>query len=111
MKGLLVLFFVSFALTMSAQSPMFTTDVIAVSGEHYVLSNKGTRSVMVIDKTGSKVREWLFDEPVTGLCISNGLIYATNSGAKGWLTSIDMESSKIGYKTESGNGGMCSNFK
>ena len=104
MKILLVLFFAAITLTMSAQSPMFTTDALAVSGECFVLANKGTMAVTIIDKKGSKVKEWLFDEPVTGLCINKGTVYATSSGAKGWLTSIDLQTGKVGYKTETGMG-------
>ncbi len=104
MKSLFVLFFAAITLTMSAQSPMFTTDALAVSGECFILANKGTMSVTIIDKKGSMVKEWLFDEPVTGLCINKGTVYTTSSGAKGWLTSIDLQTGKVGYKTETGMG-------
>lgn len=104
MKNILLLLFTSFSLFLSAQSLMFTTDVVAIDGEHFALSNKGTKTVSVIDFAGSLVREWPFEEPVSGLCISQGMIYATSSNARGWLTSIDMGTGKIGYKTETGMG-------
>lgn len=106
MKSLLVLFFAAITLTMSAQSPMFTTDALAVPGDCFVLANKGTMSVTITDKKGSMVKEWLFAEPVTGLCMNKGTVYITSSGAKGWLTSIDIQTGKVGYKTETGMGAM-----
>jgi hypothetical protein len=104
MKGLIVLFLTSLSLILSAQVPMFTTDVVAIDGERYILSNKGTKSVSVIDKSGKLVTEWVFEEPVTGMCKSKNTLYVTFSLGHGWLTSIDIISGKRGFKTETGMG-------
>ncbi len=104
MNQLVTLFFTVLSLTLSAQQPMFTTDVRVVEGEQFVLANKGTKSVTVINKIGTIVKDWAFDEPVTGLCISKGIVYVTSSYGKGWLTSIDLKSGKVGFKTETGMG-------
>jgi len=104
MKNILLLLFTSFSLILSAQTPMFTTDVVAIDGEHFVISNKGTKTVSVIDFSGSLMREWSFEEPVSGLCINRGIIYATSTNDRGWLTSINMGTGKVVYKTETGMG-------
>ncbi len=104
LKNLFVLFFITLVLSLSAQKPMFTTDVLALDGEHYVLSNKGTKTVTVIDKAGLTLKEWLFEEPVTGICLKKGTLYATSSYGRGWLTAINMITGKVIYKTETGMG-------
>ncbi|MGV8134291.1 MAG: hypothetical protein AB2L20_03675 [Mangrovibacterium sp.] len=103
MKNLSGLFMILLSLTMSGQTPMYTTDALPVD-KNYILSNKGTKSVIIIDNTGKKIKEWLFDDPVTGLCVSKGIVYVTSSYAYGWLTSIDMGTGKVGFKTETGMG-------
>ncbi|MEN6455241.1 MAG: hypothetical protein ABFD10_13365, partial [Prolixibacteraceae bacterium] len=103
MKNLLGLFMILLSLTMSGQTPMYTTDALPVD-KNYILSNKGTKSVIIIDNTGKKIKEWLFDDPVTGLCVSKGIVYVTSSYSYGWLTSIDMGTGKVGFKTETGMG-------
>lgn len=104
MKFLFIIFFTSLSLTLSAQTPMLTTDAFAIDGNRYVLSNKGTKTVTIIDKIGTTLKEWKFEEPVTGICINKGIIYATSSYGQGWLTAIDIETGKIGFKTETGMG-------
>ncbi len=104
MKNVLLLCLAAFSITVSAQQPMFTTDALAIGGDRFVLSNKGTKNVIVIDKSGSTVKQWAFEEPVTGICMNRDMVYVTSSYGKGWLTSIDMTTGKIGFKTETGMG-------
>jgi hypothetical protein len=104
MKRLFLLFFSFLSLTLPAQQPMFTTDALALEGERFVLANKGTKSVTIIDKTGKTLTEWPFEEPVTGMCQSGGRLFVTSSYGHGWLSSIDLVSGKVGFKTETGMG-------
>ena len=101
---LLMVLFTSISLTLQAQTPMLTTDAIAIDGSRFVLSNKGTKTITIIDKTGTTLKEWKFDEPVTGICINKGIVYATSSYGQGWLTAIHLETGKIEFKTETGMG-------
>ena len=103
-KSVFVLFLLGFSITLSAQSPMFTTDVVAIDGERFILSNKGTKNVSIIDNAGSVLKEWAFEEPVTGLCISKRTAYATSTYSRGWLTAIDFGTGKEIFKTETGMG-------
>ncbi len=104
MKRVLFLLLTSLSVTLSAQKPMFTTDVIAVDGERYALSNKGTHTVSIIDKTGKMLSEWVFEEPVTGMCRNHNTLFITSSYGHGWLSAIDIASGKVGFKTETGMG-------
>ncbi len=104
MKNVLLLFLAAFSITVSAQQPMFTTDALAIGGDRFVLSNKGTKNVIVIDKSGLTVKQWAFEEPVTGICMNKQTVYVTSSYGKGWLTAIDMITGKTGFKTETGMG-------
>lgn len=104
MKRFFLVFFSLLSVTLSAQQPMFTTDVVAIDGERYVLANKGTKTVTIIDKTGKILTEWTFEEPVTGMCKSPATLYITSSYGRGWLTAIDIVSGKVGFKTETGMG-------
>jgi YVTN family beta-propeller protein len=104
LKIFAVLFFTTLGSGLSAQNPMFTTDALTLDGDHYVLSNKGTMSISVIDKEGLTVKEWPFEEPLSGICLWKGIIYATSSYGRGWLTAIDQGSGKILYKSETGMG-------
>ena len=83
---------------------MLTTDALAIDGNRYLLSNKGTKSVTLIDKTGKTLSEWKFSEPVTGICFNKGMIYATSSYGQGWLTAINLETGKTVFKTETAMG-------
>jgi DNA-binding beta-propeller fold protein YncE len=104
MKRLFLLFFSFLSLTLPAQQPIFTTDALALEGERFVLANKGTKSVTIIDKTGKTLTEWPFEEPVTGMCQSGDRLFVTSSHGHGWLSSIDLVSGKVGFKTETGMG-------
>jgi DNA-binding beta-propeller fold protein YncE len=104
MKRLLLVFFTLLSVILSAQQPMFTTDVLALDGERFVLANKGTKTVTIIDKTGKTLNVWSFEEPVTGMCLGGGRLYITSSYGHGWLTSVDPVSGKAGFKTETGMG-------
>jgi len=104
MKNILLFLFASFSLTLSAQSPMFTTDALSIDEERLILSNNGTRSVTMIDKAGRTIKEWAFEEPLTGLCLNKGTAYASSSYGRGWLTAIDLATGKTGFKTETGMG-------
>jgi YVTN family beta-propeller protein len=104
LKIFAVLFLTTLGSGLSAQNPMFTTDALTLDGDHYVLSNKGTMSISVIDKEGLTVKEWPFEEPLSGICLWKGIIYATSSYGRGWLTAIDQGSGKILYKSETGMG-------
>ena len=104
MKIVFILFLTFFSLALSARQPMFTTDALAINAELYVLSNNGTKTVTVIDKTGRKVSEWAFSEPVTGMCRIGETLYITSSYSRGWITAIDMVSGKTWFKTETGMG-------
>ena len=95
---------IALSLTLAAQSPMFTTNAIALDGEQYILANKGTMSVNIINKSGTTIKKWAFNEPVTGLCKNKKTIYVTSSYDKGWLTAIDLITGKILYKKEIGMG-------
>lgn len=99
---LLIIFL--FSLSSLAQTPMFTTDVLSVEGDRLVLSNKGTKSVLLLDKTGKLITEWLFDDPPTGFCIFKEKLFVTSSYSRGWITAIDLRTGKIGFKTETGMG-------
>lgn len=104
MKSLLLLILMAISLILSAQVPMFTTDVLALDGDRFILSNKGTRSVTIIDKSGKAIKEWAFEEPLTGLCRKKGIVYAASSYGRGWLTAIDLGSGKVIFRTETGMG-------
>jgi len=103
-KYFLLLAFSIFSLILPAQTPMFTTGIDLVGRDQFLLANKGTKSVILIDKSGRLVKEWLFDEPVTGLCLSKGTVFVTSSFGRGWLTAINLGTGKIMYKTETGVG-------
>jgi YVTN family beta-propeller protein len=103
-KGFLVMVFSAFSLALPAQSPMFTTGIDLVGSDQFLLANKGTKSVTLIDKAGGLVKEWAFDEPVTGQCLNKGTAFVTSSYARGWLTAINMGTGKVIYKTETGMG-------
>jgi hypothetical protein len=96
---------IALSLSLVAQTPMFTTNAIALDGEQYILANKGTKTVTIINKTGATIKKWAFNEPVTGLCKGKKTIYVTSSFDKGWLTAIDQPTGKILYKKETGMGG------
>lgn len=104
MKSLLMIFFCIWSMALSAQSPMFTTGVVAINDDEFLLSNKGTRTVAVISKVGTVIKEWKFDEPVTDLCLKNKMVYVTSSHGRGWLTAIDMGTGEMRFKTETGMG-------
>lgn len=89
--------------TVMASNPMFTTD-IAISGRNIVLSNKGTKSVTIIDNKGAKIRDITLDNPATGVCIVGNTIYATSSYATGYLHAIDIASGSKRYTTQTGMG-------
>ena len=95
---------IALSLHLVAQTPMFTTNAIALDGEQYLLANKGTKSVTIINQSGTTIKKWLFDQPVTGLCKNKKTIYVTSSYDKGWLTAIDLTTGKVLYKKETGMG-------
>jgi len=103
-KYFLLLAFSIFSLILPAQTPMFTTGIDLVGRDQFLLANKGTKSVILIDKSGRLVKEWLFDEPVTGQCLSKGTVFVTSSFGRGWLTAINLGTGKVMYKTETGMG-------
>jgi DNA-binding beta-propeller fold protein YncE/cytochrome c peroxidase len=93
-----------FSLSSLAKTPMFTTDVLSIEGDRLVLSNKGTKSVLLLDKTGKFIAKWQFDDPPSGLCIFREKLFVTSSYSRGWITAIDLRTRKIGFKTETGMG-------
>jgi DNA-binding beta-propeller fold protein YncE len=103
-KCFLLLVFNAFSLILPAQTPMFTTGIDLVGSDQFLLANKGTKSVTLIDKSGRLVKEWLFDETVTGQCLSKGTVFVTSSFGRGWLTAINLGTGKVMYKTETGMG-------
>ena len=103
-KCFLLLVFNAFSLILPAQTPMFTTGIDLVGSDQFLLANKGTKSVTIIDKAGRLVKEWVFDEPVTGQCLSKGTAYVTSSYGRGWLSAINLGTGKVIYKTETGMG-------
>jgi len=103
-KCFLLLVFNAFSLILPAQTPMFTTGIDLVGSDQFLLANKGTKSVTLIDKAGRLVKEWVFDEPVTGQCLSKGTAFVTSSYGRGWLTAINLGTGKVIYKTETGMG-------
>lgn len=103
-KCFLLMVFSTFSMILTAQTPMFTTGIDIVGRDQFLLANKGTKSVTLIDKSGRLVKEWLFDEPVTGQCLSKGTVFVTSSFGRGWLTAINLGTGKVMYKTETGMG-------
>ncbi len=103
-KCFLLLVFNAFSLILPAQTPMFTTGIDLVGSDQFLLANKGTKSVTLIDKAGRLVKEWVFDEPVTGQCLSKGTAFVTSSYGRGWLSAINLGTGKVIYKTETGMG-------
>jgi hypothetical protein len=99
----LVVFF-SFPLFLSGQTPMFTTDVLSIEGDKLLLSNKGTKSVVLTDRTGKTEMQWLFDDAPTGFCKYREMLYVTSSYSRGWITAIDLGTGKSVFKTETGMG-------
>lgn len=94
----------SFSLSLSAQTPLFTTDVLSIDRDHFVLSNKGTKSVTITDYNGKNCMEWVFDDPPTGICKYRETLYVTSSHSHGFVTAIDLGTGKTGFKTETGMG-------
>jgi len=104
MKYFLLVVFSAFSLILQAQTPMFTVGIDAIGRDQFLLANKGTKSVTLIDKSGRQIKEWVFEEPVTGQCLSKGTVFVTSSYGRGWLTAINLGTGKISYKTETGMG-------
>jgi len=95
---------ICFSRSVSGQSPLFTTDVLSIGGDRLVLSNKGTKSVVLADKSGKPATEWLFDDPPTGFCSDGKMLFVSSSHSRGWITAIDLGTGKICFKTETGMG-------
>jgi len=87
-----------------AQQPLFTTNALLLDNQRYLLSNKGNQSVIMIDQTGKKLKEWNLNEPVTGLCLNGNTVYATSSGDKGFLTAFDLLTEEKSFQVETGLG-------
>lgn len=104
MKSLLMLFFFICSTPLFAQSPMFTTGVVAINDEEFLLANRGNNTVAVINMEGAVIKEWVFDNPVTDLTLHKETVYVSSSYAQGWLTAINVNSGKALFKTETGMG-------
>lgn len=103
-RGLLILIFCLVSMLLSAQSPMYTTRVVPINSEEFLLANRGTKAVAVINKEGTVIKEWTFDNPVTGMCLHHEVAYVTSSYARGWLTAINVKTAKVLFKSETGMG-------
>jgi DNA-binding beta-propeller fold protein YncE len=104
LKNCFLLFVFSVSLTLSAQTPLFTTDLLHMEDGQFILSNKGTKSVTIVDATGKKSVDWAFDDPPTGISRSRETLYVTTSHGTGWVTAIQLATGKIIFKTETGMG-------
>lgn len=104
LKNCILFFVFSFSFSLSAQTPLFTTDVLWMEDDRFILSNKGTKSVTIMDITGKKSVEWAFDDAPTGIIRYGETLYITSSYSKGWVTAIQLSTGKIIFKTESGMG-------
>lgn len=104
LKNCFLYFVFSFSLSLSAQTPLFTTDVLWMEDDRFILSNKGTKSVTIMDITGKKSAEWVFDDTPTGIIRYGETLYITSSYSKGWVTAIQLSTGKIIFKTETGMG-------
>jgi len=104
LKLFFLLMVICFSRSVSGQTPLFTTDVLSIGGDRLVLSNKGTKSVVLADKSGKPATEWLFDDPPTGFCSDGKMLFVSSSHSRGWITAIDLGTGKICFKTETGMG-------
>lgn len=104
LKLFFLLMVICFSRSVSGQTPLFTTDVLSIGGDRLVLSNKGTKSVVLADKSGKPAAEWLFDEPPTGFCSDGKMLFVSSSHSRGWITAIDLATGKSCFKTETGMG-------
>jgi cytochrome c peroxidase len=104
MKSLFLLFFCFYSVLLLAQSPKSTTKAIAINDDEFLIANRGTQTVAVINREGAVIKEWAFDNPVTDLCLYKEMVYVTSSYSSGWLTAINMNTGRVFFKSETGMG-------
>jgi hypothetical protein len=73
--------------------PLYICDIKITNGSGLLLACSGTREVVLHDRQGKIIRQWSFDEPVTGIEMDSDLAYVTSSGSKGTVTLLDTRKS------------------
>lgn len=84
--------------------PMYTVDVAITADNHILMANKGTSDVVLLSANGKSLQRWSFEEPPTGVVVSNNKAYVTSSYADGYLTCIDLADNSVLYKSPTAMG-------
>lgn len=84
--------------------PMYTADVAITADNHILMANKGTSDVVLLSADGKSLQRWSFEEPPTGVVVSNNKAYVTSSYADGYLTCIDLADNSVLYKSPTAMG-------
>ncbi len=84
--------------------PMYTVDVAITADNHILMANKGTSDVVLLSADGKSLQRWSFEEPPTGVVVSNNKAYVTSSYADGYLTCIDLADNSVLYKSPTAMG-------
>ena len=84
--------------------PMYTTSIDLTKDGRVVMANKGTREVVLLAEGGQVAQRWAFDEPATGVAVTEDKLYVTSSHARGFLSCIDLEDGKLLYRAETAMG-------
>ena len=84
--------------------PMYTADIAITSDGEFLLANKGTSDVTLLDKDGKRLHNWSTEEPPTGVIVVEDKAYVTSSYDRGHLTCIDLNDNSIKYSTQTGMG-------
>ena len=83
---------------------MYTTSIDLTKDGRVVMANKGTREDVLLAKDGQVAQRWAFDEPATGVAVTEDRLYVTSSHARGFLWCIDLKVGKLLYRAETAMG-------